>query len=220
MQKGLEAKNKLSRISEDSVKQILEKFGVSLSASLADQVIEYIELLLRWNEKISLTSIRNPLLIVDRHFGEAFFGAVCAEIDSGELLDVGSGAGFPALPLAMLRPGLSEILLEPNAKKAAFLGEASLLLELSHRMKVFRCRLEQYSSDEKFHFITSRAVRVTPQFLDRCLDFLRSGGKLILWLGHEDAKLVAANPKWVWSDPVRIPGSEQRFILSGTPRLP
>lgn len=209
---------KTAPITRDSIRNILAKFDVSISDSLADGILEYVDLLARWNEKINLTSIRDPLLIVERHFGESLFGAACAEIDSGALLDVGSGAGFPALPIAMLRPKLRAVLLEPNAKKAAFLAEACRRLELSDRVNISRSRLEKYSGPERFDFVTSRAVRVTSPFLDQCLGFIKESGKLTLWLGFEDAKAAAGNPGWAWGDPVRIPGSDQRCLLTGKPQ--
>lgn len=205
----------ISRLSHESIRQILEKFDAPISDALADQVAEYIELLLRWNEKVNLTSIRDPLVIVERHFGEAIFGAASMGISSGKLLDVGSGAGFPALPIAMVRSKVTEVLLEPNTKKAAFLGEVCRVLGLSERVEIARCRLEEYSSDEKACFITSRAVRVDSQFLDRCIKLMRRDGRLILWTGCEDAKAVMRREGWEWRAPARIPGSEQRCILSG-----
>lgn len=208
----------MAPITKDSIKRILAKFDVPMSDSLADGILEYVDLLARWNQKISLTSIRDPVQIVERHFGESLFGAASAEIDFGELLDVGSGAGFPALPVVMVRPRLRAVLLEPNAKKAAFLAEVCRRLELSDRVNISRSRLEEYSRPEKFDFVTSRAVRVTSPFLDQCLEFIKESGKLALWLGLENAKAAAGNPGWDWSDPARIPGSEQRCVLTGKPK--
>ena len=208
----------MAPLTRESIRLNLEKYEMPISVSMADRILKYIDLLAYWNQKISLTAIRDPLLIVERHFGESLFGAACAGIDSGELLDIGSGAGFPALPIAMLRTGLREVLLEPSTKKAAFLGEVCRVLGLSDRVKISRCRLDEYPRSGKFDFITSRAVRVTPAFLDQCLGLVRENGKLVLWLGLEDAKAATDNPGWTWSTPVRIPGSEQRYLISATPK--
>lgn len=209
---------KIVPLTKESIRRTLAKFEIPISDSMAGHILEYVDLLARWNEKISLTSIRDPLLIVERHFGESLFGAGCAEIDSGELLDIGSGAGFPALPIAMLRPRLRAVLLEPNAKKAAFLAEVCRVLRLSNRVNISRSRLEDYSRPEKFDFVTSRAVRVTSAFLDQCLGLIKENGKLALWLGLEDARAATGIPGWSWSDPVRIPDSETRCILIGNPK--
>lgn len=196
----------------------LSSFGVTISETQARQICEYLSLLLHWNRRVNLTSLTDPGQILARHFGESLFGAKAAAIGSGDLLDVGSGAGFPALPIALFRSNIRETLLEPNVKKAAFLSEASRVLSLAPRVKVLRSRLEDYDSGEaRFDFLTSRAVRVTPPFLDRCRNVLRSAGKLVLWLGREDAASVAKNPGWQWSAATQIPASERRVILCAVP---
>lgn len=194
----------------------LGDLGIRVSESFAKRAQEYMSLLLRWNRKVSLTSIREPEQILARHFGESLFGALTAGIEAGDLLDVGSGAGFPALPIAMHFAEIREILLEPNVKKAAFLSEVCRALNLAERVKVLRARLETYSEGEaNFDFVTSRAVRVTPAFLERCRHFLRPEGKLVLWLGQEDMELVRKDPNWIWSEAAKIPGSERRFVVWG-----
>lgn len=197
--------------------EALAPLGIQASAAQAGQIAQYVSLLLRWNQRVSLTTITDPEQILVRHFGESLFGAQAAGIESGALLDVGSGAGFPSLPIAIFSPEIREILLEPNVKKAAFLAETCRVLGITGRVRILRSRLETYEPAESaFDFITSRAVRLTPVFLDRCRDLLAPGGKLVLWLGQQEAGTLAQAPGWIWADPVRIPGSERRFIAWGT----
>jgi 16S rRNA (guanine527-N7)-methyltransferase len=196
----------------------LRAYEADISQPLSAQIADYVRLLLRWNQKVSLTTVTAPREILTRHFGESFFGRRVAGIEAGRLLDVGSGAGFPALPIAMTAAGISETLLEPNVKKTAFLAETCRQLGLADRVHVVRARLEEFPApEEDFDFVTSRAVRVTWKFLDKCREMLADSGRLVLWLGHEDIASVRQNRDWIWSEPVLIPGSERRFIFWGSP---
>lgn len=196
----------------------LREFHVEVPEPLAGRIVDYVRLLLRWNQKVSLTTVTGPREILTRHFGESLFGAQVAGIRAGRLLDVGSGAGFPALPIAMFAPEIRETLLEPNVKKAAFLAEACRQMGLVERVKVLRERLEEFPAPEQaFDFVTSRAVRVTPRFLKKCRQMLSPGGTLVLWLGEEEMSSLQDNRDWSWSRPAKIPASERRYILWGRP---
>jgi 16S rRNA (guanine527-N7)-methyltransferase len=202
----------------EEIHRILETSGIHISGDLATGVAAYLALLLRWNRKMSLTSLTDPTEILARHFGESLFGGQAAGIDAGTLLDIGSGAGFPAIPIAMASLGIHGVLLEPNLKKTVFLGEICRNLGLEKRIKVERMRLEEYEGEPRaFDFITTRAVRVTETFLALCAPLLAPGGKLVLWLGQEDADQLTQERGWEWADRVRIPGSERRFIVWGRP---
>ncbi|MDE3138113.1 MAG: 16S rRNA (guanine(527)-N(7))-methyltransferase RsmG [Acidobacteriota bacterium] len=197
---------------------LLQAFDVEIPDSLAMGIADYIRLLLRWNEKVSLTTVTTPKEILTRHFGESLFGARVAGIEAGNLLDVGSGAGFPALPIAMRAEGIRERLLEPNVKKAAFLAEACRRMGLVDRVRVDRTRFEGFAAPEAaFDFVTSRAVRITREFVEKCREMLSDSGRIVLWLGQEDIDSVRENPGWIWAEPVLIPGSERRFVIWGSP---
>src|SRR6266853_6777628 len=91
-----------------------------------DQVLhiqQYIKILLIWNEKISLTAIRDPLEMLYRHFCESMYAAVAVPLQAGRLADAGSGGGFPGLALKIIRPELQVFLVESNIKKVTFLAE-------------------------------------------------------------------------------------------------
>ena len=93
------------------------------ASELCERIRTYISLLLRWNQSISLTTVTNSDEILRFHFGESLFAASAFSLENGRLADVGSGAGFPGLPLAMLLPDLNVTLIESNAKKFTFLSE-------------------------------------------------------------------------------------------------
>jgi 16S rRNA (guanine527-N7)-methyltransferase len=203
--------------SVQQIQKALLPFDVSLSAEQARQVSLYLDLLLLWNQKISLTSVTQPEEILSRHFGESFFAARVVGIEEGRLADVGSGAGFPGLALKILRPRLQLSLIEPNLKKAAFLSEVARRLRLDS-VQVLRRRYEDISPGElAADWVTVRALGR----YDKLLQWARgivAGGKLVLWVGAETVNQVSGLPGWRFEEPVAIPASRQRFLLVGSPR--
>src|SRR5665213_2921666 len=97
-----------------------------VAPTLYPQLSKYLDLLLKWNARTNLTAIRDPEEIVRRHFGESLFAARHLDPKTATLLDLGSGAGFPGLPIALLCPEIQVTLAESQNKKASFLREAVL----------------------------------------------------------------------------------------------
>src|SRR5713226_9906360 len=112
------------------ISEVLGRFGVTLAPLQVQAVRLYIHILLLWNQKVSLTSIKYPEEILSRHFGESMFAVEKAGITGGRLADVGSGAGFPGLAIKILCPAVKITLIEPVAKKVAFLKEVVRTLRL------------------------------------------------------------------------------------------
>src|SRR5260370_31622351 len=102
------------------------------------QIQQYMKLLLAWNEKISLTAIRDPLEMLYRHFCESMYASISVPVENGRLADVGSGGGFPGLPLKIIQPNLRVFLVESNLKKATFLAEVILELGLKDAQVLVR----------------------------------------------------------------------------------
>src|SRR5712692_7493441 len=121
----------------------LEPYGIRLSPSQAKAIQRYLTLLLQWNQKVSLSSLRDPPEILQRHFGESMFAASAVPISSGRLADVGSGAGFPGLALKIACPELEVVLVESNVRKSAFLSEVVRLLNLDG-VEVVCSRVESF----------------------------------------------------------------------------
>ncbi len=111
-------------------------------------------LLLTWNEKINLTAIRDPLEILYRHFCESMYAAVAVPVENGRLADVGSGAGFPGIPLKIMRPNLNMFLVESNMKKATFLAEVLRNIELPDT-RVLVSRYEELGEEIMPRWISS-----------------------------------------------------------------
>jgi 16S rRNA (guanine527-N7)-methyltransferase len=119
------------------------------------QLAVYLDLILKWNARTNLTAIRTPEEIVRRHFGESLFvGARLGECPT--LLDFGSGAGFPGIPIQLLRPDIQVTLAESQGKKASFLREVIRALNLP--TEVWPARVQAIPATRQFHTITLRAV--------------------------------------------------------------
>src|ERR1700732_3192820 len=110
--------------SSGTINRALAEFHLGVNEQQVLQIQQYMGLLLKWNEAVNLTAIRDPLEILYRHFCESMFAASVVSLDNGRLADVGSGGGFPGLPLKIVRPELGLFLVESNVKKATFLAEA------------------------------------------------------------------------------------------------
>src|SRR6201997_3684790 len=109
--------------SKQAIERALSEFQLTLNDLQVQQIQQYTRILLAWNDKVNLTAIRDPLEILYRHFCESMFGASLLPVENCRLADVGTGGGFPGLPLKILRPDLDLYLVESNIKKATFLAE-------------------------------------------------------------------------------------------------
>jgi 16S rRNA (guanine527-N7)-methyltransferase len=188
----------------------------SISDAQLAQTAVYLEVLLKWNAKINLTAIRTPQEIVTRHFGESFFAArnlLSGDASPSSAIDIGSGAGFPGLPLKIWSPNLRLTLIESNGRKATFLREVSRALELSG-VEIVPKRAE--GVEAQADLITVRAVERFESVLPVAEKLMSSGGTLALLIGAAQEKTAKRLlPKLKWQDPLPIPLSQNRVLLVG-----
>lgn len=194
--------------------ELLTEAGLqALDAELTKRFETYLSLLLRWNAKINLTAIRDEEGILSRHFVESIACARALPAGVSTLLDLGSGAGFPGIPIALCRPEIVVTLAESQGKKAAFLLEAARVLGAA--LKVHCGRAETLAM--QFDCVTLRAV-------DRMQEAVRAASRLIepsglLALMTSSAELgsvqTATGPEFSWSKPIPLPGSEGRVLVLG-----
>ena len=221
----------------------------SLTGQQLAQVSTYLDLLLKWNARINLTSVRQPEEIVTRHFGESFFTArqLCpspvvipserdqvpplgtkerekpalSEAEGRDLgflnlIDVGSGAGFPGLPIKLYAPALPVTLVESNQKKATFLREIVRALTLTN-VDVFAGRAEDFPHTAAI--VTLRAVEKPERALPAAARLVAPGGRLALLLGgSQSGDTLGSLPGFSWAPPVALPGSSSRIVLIGVSR--
>jgi 16S rRNA (guanine527-N7)-methyltransferase len=205
-----------------------ERSAVLSPAQLQD-ISTYIDILLRWNARINLTAIRDPEAIVTRHFGESLFAArhlvprsssvasVSSVVNAFETVaDVGSGAGFPGLPIKLWAPHLSLTLIESNHKKAAFLREVTRALRLTD-VNIQNQRAEDLTGN-RFDVVTLRAVERFKTALPIAAALVAPAGRLCLLIGaSQQAQAQASLPQFLWSEPVPFSGSSARMLLTGHP---
>jgi 16S rRNA (guanine527-N7)-methyltransferase len=205
-------------LSEEIIQRALHEFGLSASEPQVLCIQRYMAILLQWNEKINLTAIRDPLEILYRHFCESMFAAVAVPLERGRLADVGSGGGFPGLPLKIARDQMEVILVESSAKKATFLAEAIRELELE-RARVIVGRYEELSEEvTPLDVVCSRALGEFEPFLAWAGSERIAARQVVLWIGGGDLEEVRKEGGWEWREPIAIPQSLRRFLLVGTRR--
>jgi 16S rRNA (guanine527-N7)-methyltransferase len=204
-----------SELSDEAVAAALRNFGISSTPRLAHQIRLYVDLLLVWNQALSLTAIRQPKEILYRHFGESMFAVHAVPIRAGCLVDVGAGAGFPGLAVKLLVPELKLVIIESNRRKVAFLKEVARRLDLES-VEVMAERFERIELPAaSAEYITARAVGNISRLMAWADSALGTGGKLILWLGRANARELVRVEGWDWRASILIPHSRQRVLLVG-----
>lgn len=173
-----------------------------LSLRQREQLLAYLDLLLKWNAKTNLTAIREPEQIVRRHFGESLALAELVDELAGieTAADLGAGAGFPGLPLAIYCPEIKVTLIESQNKKATFLKEVVRTLDLAN-VSVLNQRAEEVAL--KFDLVTMRAVERFTQALMVGTGMLREGGYLGLLVSGEqlpEIKTALAHRNMTWHE--------------------
>jgi 16S rRNA (guanine527-N7)-methyltransferase len=203
------------RISLNTIDSALSPFYPGLTEEQLLAIQNYLYLLLQWNRSMSLTAIEDPMEILSRHFGESLFAASFLKIGGSRLADVGTGPGFPGLPLKIAIPEIELSLIESNSKKCAFLTEIVQRLRLEG-VRVIKQRYEEFRLDDgRFDFVCSRALGDYSTFLPWARSVLKPGGSIALWLGTDDSIRIGRHDDFNWDPPVPIPESRRRVILIG-----
>lgn len=163
--------------------------GFVLSERQTEQFRQYFELLIDWNQRINLTAIEDPVDVVDKHFIDSVLTMkVSGSLAGKRLIDVGTGAGFPGVPLKIMAPELSLCLFDSLQKRINFLTELCSSLDLSG-VEMVHGRAEEFgrNSDyrEQYDLATARAVAKLPVLAELCLPFVKVGGVFIALKGPE-----------------------------------
>ncbi len=214
-----------------------------LSADQLQSISTYIDLLLHWNARINLTAVRTPEEIVTRHFGESLLAAshlyppypvsssvspvppVVKDFDvevaealspkaEARVADLGSGAGFPGVPIKIWAPNIVLTLIESNQKKATFLRELARTLRLTD-INIQNARAETLPPST-FDVVTLRAVERLPNILPIAVTLLAPNGRLALLISSSQLESTRSTlPNLTWDLPIPIPNSQSRILLVG-----
>ncbi len=184
-----------------------ERLGsiIELSPLQIEQLEKHFDLLNRWNRVVNLTSLKKPEDLVERHYCESLFMAAHLPLGPLQIGDIGSGAGFPGIPLAIARPDCSVKLIESHQRKSVFLREAAR--ELAN-VKVIPARAEEIT--ETFDWVASRAVRFSE--IERLAAELAPN---IAILGGAEA---LSKNCFTWNTPITVPWGDQRKLWLGSLR--
>jgi len=163
-----------------------------LTPEQEEKFAKFESLLLEWNEKFNLTAILDHDEITEKHFIDSLLATNFVELKHGRLLDIGSGAGFPGIPLAIYLPKLKITLLESNGKKVTFLNEVVKQLNLEN-VTVINGRAEDLKNREYYDFVTARAVKALNILMELTIPFVKVHGALIAYKGRDaDAEIIEA----------------------------
>jgi len=187
------------------LKSLLSPLEVELCSNQVIRLKNHYKLLLRWNSRINLTSVREPDEIAERHFGESLFLAQLLPHE-GTVVDIGSGAGFPGFPVSVARPSLLVTLVESVRKKAAFLQE---LARNEARVKVYAGRF--HSVDWKFDWAIWRGVALEgiENDIALCVD------RVAAITSERQAAQWKRRKKLMWEQEQVIPWDKRRVVLVG-----
>jgi 16S rRNA (guanine527-N7)-methyltransferase len=194
-------------LTESQIAALLSPYlgAVASPENLMPRLSSYLDLLLKWNARTNLTAIRQPDEIVQRHFGESLFTALHLGAPN-TLLDLGSGAGFPGLPIALLRPEIRVTLAESQGKKASFLREAIRTLKVENA-EVWAARAETIPESRRFHTVTLRAVDDMAVAIAAAAP--RATDQIVVLAGTPPA----LPPEFLPDPPIPIPNSNSTIVV-------
>lgn len=157
-----------------------QKCNIELSQDKADKLLKLYEFLVEYNKNVNLTAITDFEEVVVKHFIDSVLPFSMIDIkENSSFIDVGTGAGFPSIPLMIVRPDLKGTLLEALNKRCVFLEKACELADVD--AKVVHGRAEDYAKEkrEAFDFATARAVAAMPVLSEYCIPYVKTGGRFI-----------------------------------------
>lgn len=200
-----------------SLRELLSPFipSAELDDELLASIQVHLDLLTRWNQHMNLTALRTPEEMVLRHFGESLFAArqLFPRDSQQDVFDLGSGAGFPGLPMKYWAPPLQLTLIESHGKKATFLREVGRALHLA--VTVVNARAESIS--QQASLVTMRAVEKFDSALISAAKLVSPNGRLAILIGEsQESRALSLLPPGQ-SSVTHLPASEQRILLTWTP---
>ena len=180
------------------------EMGLELAPADAERLLALIRLLAKWNRAYNLTAIDEPGQVLAKHVLDSL--SLQPFLSGSRVLDVGTGGGFPGLPLAIMNPQREFVLLDSHAKKLRFIEQAAADLDLGN-VSTVHARVEDYAPETLFDSITSRAFASLRQFADWTERLLAPQGRLLAMKGRLDAAELEALPAgWqVETHPVVVP---------------
>ncbi len=191
--------------------------GVDYTSLQRDQLLAYLELLISWNKAYNLTAIRDPAQMIALHLLDSL--TVLPHVTGEHLIDVGTGAGLPGIPLAIMYPDKQFTLLDSNGKKTRFLFQVRCHLGLTNVTEI-QSRVEQHQPRECYDAVLSRAFTSIADMVDKCHHLLAAQGVFLAMKGkfpQSELSEVAKDYKVETSHTLQVPGveGERHLIVIG-----
>jgi 16S rRNA (guanine527-N7)-methyltransferase len=165
----------------NTLAQGIESLGLKIEVPVQQDLLQYLELLRKWNKVYNLTAIRDAEQMLSHHLLDSL--SIVPYVRGLRVLDMGCGAGLPGIPLALARPDLQVVMMDANAKKTRFVQQAITELKLGNAEAV-HARAEDYTAPGGFDTVTSRAFSSLEDFLGLAAPYLRKGGQLLAMKGR------------------------------------
>jgi 16S rRNA (guanine527-N7)-methyltransferase len=198
----------------EQLAQGIAELGLQVPAAIQQKLAAYLALIAKWNRVHNLTAVRETDKMVSVHALDSL--AILPYVKAASLVDVGSGAGLPGIPLALMWPQTRVVLLDSNHKKAAFLRQAVIELGLKN-VEVVCERAELWQPPQKFELVISRAFSDLPEFLKLAGRLCASHGVIAAMKGvypDEELAQLPASYKLQATIPLKVPGlAAQRHLV-------
>jgi 16S rRNA (guanine527-N7)-methyltransferase len=189
----------------------LEALPLTLTEIQVEQLLAFIKLLAKWNKAYNLTAIRKLEDMVALHLLDSL--AILPHIHGQRVIDIGTGAGLPGIPLAICLPDVQFTLLDSNAKKTRFVQQAILELKLPNA-SVYHSRVEDYQPEVGFDTVTTRAFASLPAIIDVTRHLLAENGIVLAMKGQQLADELAQINQATTLIPIVVPGVEaERYVV-------
>lgn len=191
---------------------------IEISEEQASNLAQFFDILTETNKHLNLTRIVSPEDAVEKHFRDSLEGV--GYINGTKLLDVGSGGGFPAIPLSVMRPDIEVTMIDSTGKKVDFLNSVCKALSLNAHAE--HQRAEEYANTqnrESFDVVTARAVASLPTLLEYCIPFVKVGGRFIAYktdeeeLSYAQKALDTLGARLHSTVPYTVSGGDRRILF-------
>jgi 16S rRNA (guanine527-N7)-methyltransferase len=189
--------------------------GIDATPRQCEQLLAYLDLLLRWNSSYNLTAVRDPLEMVTRHLLDSLSLLPHLPPAAHRAIDVGTGGGLPGVPLAILRDDVDMDLLDSNGKKTRFLFQVKTALGLDN-MAVRHARAEAWQPEAVYDLVLSRAFASLPDMVACCIQLCGAGTRMLAMKGRvpdEELAALQETVRLVGVTPLRVPGLEEERHL-------